>query len=432
MASTARACRAAANRQCNRAAGAFGPFEVCSEPTMTLKFTLTADAPESRRDPLHRRRPVRRPHADATPRRASTSTPAARSTRLVESGDASGKPGSSTLLFGLAGVAAPRVLVVGPRRAEEIRRRRVPSRRRRRRARAEGPADRGGDFVPDRSRRARPRHAPGSCAAPRSPPTQQAYRYTATFKPQENSQEAAARRASRSPRRRTTPQRDARSRKPRRSPRACASRASSATCRRTSAIRPTSPTQAQKIADEHPGVTLRGARARATCRSSAWARCSACRRARPIRRKLIVLQLAGRRRQATSPYALVGKGITFDTGGISLKPGAGMEEMKFDMCGAAGVLGAFLAAVELKLPLNLVCVVPAVENMPDGNAYRPSDILTSMSGPHHRGTQHRRRRPPDPVRRADLRAEVRSAGDHRRRDADRRLRRRARQARHRA
>ena len=77
---------------------------------------------------------------------------------------------------------------------------------------------------------------------------------------------------------------------------------------------------------------------------------------------------------------LVGKGITFDTGGINLKPGAGMEEMKFDMCGAAGVLGAFVAAVELKLPINLVCIVPAVENMPDGNAYRPSDVLTSMSG----------------------------------------------------
>jgi leucyl aminopeptidase len=57
-----------------------------------------------------------------------------------------------------------------------------------------------------------------------------------------------------------------------------------------------------------------------------------------------------------------------------------MEEMKFDMCGAAGVLGAFLAAVELKLPIDLVCIVPAVENMPGGNAYRPSDILTSLSG----------------------------------------------------
>jgi leucyl aminopeptidase len=85
-------------------------------------------------------------------------------------------------------------------------------------------------------------------------------------------------------------------------------------------------------------------------------------------------------KKAKQKLVFVGKGITFDSGGISLKPGAGMEEMKFDMCGGAGVLGAFVAAVELKLPLNIVCIVPAVENMPDGNAYRPSDILTSMSG----------------------------------------------------
>ena len=95
--------------------------------------------------------------------------------------------------------------------------------------------------------------------------------------------------------------------------------------------------------------------------------------------KLIVLRWQGGD-AAARPHALVGKGITFDSGGISLKPGAGMEEMKFDMCGAAGVLGAFLAAVQLKLPLNLVCIVPAVENMPDGHSYRPGDILTSMSG----------------------------------------------------
>ncbi len=95
--------------------------------------------------------------------------------------------------------------------------------------------------------------------------------------------------------------------------------------------------------------------------------------------KLIVLRWNGGG-DGARPYALVGKGITFDTGGISIKPGAGMEEMKFDMCGAAGVLGAFVAAVELKLPLNLVCIVAAVENMPDGSAYRPSDVLTSMSG----------------------------------------------------
>ncbi len=95
--------------------------------------------------------------------------------------------------------------------------------------------------------------------------------------------------------------------------------------------------------------------------------------------KLIVLQYQGGN-EKDKPYAFVGKGITFDTGGISLKPGAGMEEMKFDMCGGAGVLGAFQAATQLKLKLNLVCVVPAVENMPGGNAYRPSDVVTTMSG----------------------------------------------------
>ncbi len=95
--------------------------------------------------------------------------------------------------------------------------------------------------------------------------------------------------------------------------------------------------------------------------------------------KLIVLEYRGAG-DDSRPYAFVGKGITFDTGGISLKPGAGMDEMKFDMGGAAGVLGSFLATVKLGLPVNLVCVVPAVENMPDGDAYRPGDVLTSLAG----------------------------------------------------
>jgi leucyl aminopeptidase len=95
--------------------------------------------------------------------------------------------------------------------------------------------------------------------------------------------------------------------------------------------------------------------------------------------RLIVLKWHGAP-VGTKPQVLVGKGITFDSGGISLKPGAGMEEMKYDMCGAAAVLGAFLATVQMNLPLNLVVIVPAVENMPDGNAYRPSDVLTTMSG----------------------------------------------------
>jgi leucyl aminopeptidase len=80
------------------------------------------------------------------------------------------------------------------------------------------------------------------------------------------------------------------------------------------------------------------------------------------------------------PFVLVGKGITFDTGGVNLKTQGGIEEMKFDMCGAAAVLGTFVSAVGLQLPINLVAIVPAVENAIDGNAYRPSDVITSMSG----------------------------------------------------
>jgi leucyl aminopeptidase len=80
------------------------------------------------------------------------------------------------------------------------------------------------------------------------------------------------------------------------------------------------------------------------------------------------------------PIALVGKGITFDSGGISLKPGAAMDEMKYDMCGAASVLGTIKAIAELKLPLNVVGIIPTCENMPDGNAQRPGDIVTSMAG----------------------------------------------------
>ncbi len=95
--------------------------------------------------------------------------------------------------------------------------------------------------------------------------------------------------------------------------------------------------------------------------------------------KLIVLRYQGAGAKQP-PIALVGKGITFDTGGISLKPAAEMDEMKFDMCGAASVLGAMRAVAELKLKLNLVVVVPTTENMPGGRATKPGDIVASMSG----------------------------------------------------
>jgi leucyl aminopeptidase len=95
--------------------------------------------------------------------------------------------------------------------------------------------------------------------------------------------------------------------------------------------------------------------------------------------KFIVLQYrGGPARQA--PVALIGKGITFDTGGISLKPAAEMDEMKFDMCGAASVLGTLRAVAEMRLPINVVGIVAATENMPGGKATKPGDIVTSMSG----------------------------------------------------
>ncbi len=95
--------------------------------------------------------------------------------------------------------------------------------------------------------------------------------------------------------------------------------------------------------------------------------------------RLIVLEYKGGSPKE-APIALVGKGITFDTGGISLKPGPEMDEMKYDMCGAASVLGTFKAAVKMKLPINLVGVIVAAENMPSGKAVKPGDIVTSMSG----------------------------------------------------
>jgi len=95
--------------------------------------------------------------------------------------------------------------------------------------------------------------------------------------------------------------------------------------------------------------------------------------------RLIVLKYSGGGPER-KPVVLVGKGITFDSGGLSLKSPENMTQMKYDMCGAAGVIGAFLAAVHMKLKINVVCIVAAAENMPDGNAYRPGDVVTSMSG----------------------------------------------------
>ena len=95
--------------------------------------------------------------------------------------------------------------------------------------------------------------------------------------------------------------------------------------------------------------------------------------------KFIVARYSGAGKRER-PVVLVGKGITFDTGGISLKPAAEMDEMKFDMCGAASVLGTLRAVAELKLELNVVGLIPTCENMPGGAATKPGDVVTSMSG----------------------------------------------------
>jgi leucyl aminopeptidase len=136
--------------------------------------------------------------------------------------------------------------------------------------------------------------------------------------------------------------------------------------------------EAQQLATDHPGVICEVLEEEAMYKLGMGALLGVA-QGSANKPRLIVLQWRGAG-ENDRPYALVGKGVTFDSGGISIKPSAGMEEMKFDMCGAAGVLGAFLVAVELKLALNLVCVVPAVENMPGSNAQRPSDVVTTMSG----------------------------------------------------
>ena len=95
-------------------------------------------------------------------------------------------------------------------------------------------------------------------------------------------------------------------------------------------------------------------------------------------RFIVMERMAGKK--GDRPVALVGKGITFDTGGISIKPSAEMDEMKFDMCGAASVFGTMKAISQMDLALNVVGIVPTTENMPGGNAIKPGDIVKTMSG----------------------------------------------------
>ena len=146
--------------------------------------------------------------------------------------------------------------------------------------------------------------------------------------------------------------------------------------------------------------------------------------------RLLVLRYEPARRAGRQVLGLVGKGVTFDTGGISIKPADGMERMKDDMAGGATVVAALRSIALQKLPIRAIAVVPMIENMPGGKATKPGDMLARRVGADRRSEQHRRGGPADSRRRALVCAQARRDASRRRRHADRRRRRRARQDHH--
>ncbi len=136
--------------------------------------------------------------------------------------------------------------------------------------------------------------------------------------------------------------------------------------------------QAKGLAEHHPALTVKVLDEKKMEALNMGALLAVARGSRQPAR-LIVLEYQGGGK-GDKPCVLVGKGITFDSGGISIKPSPAMDEMKYDMCGAASVLGALCAVAEMRLPLNVVGIIPSCENLPDGNAVKPGDIVTSMSG----------------------------------------------------
>ncbi len=136
--------------------------------------------------------------------------------------------------------------------------------------------------------------------------------------------------------------------------------------------------QAARALAKHPGISCKVLGPREVERLGMGAFLAVARGAvEPLR--FIVLEYRSTQAKG-APVVLIGKGITFDTGGISMKPAAEMDEMKFDMSGAASVLGVFEALAQLKPALHVVGLIPATENMPDGQAVKPGDVVTSMSG----------------------------------------------------
>ncbi|TCV95686.1 aminopeptidase A [Luteibacter rhizovicinus] len=339
---------------------------------MTLQFSLGSIAPESAETAVAVVGVYENGILTSAAARVDTAANGAIK-RLVESGDVTGKTGAVTTLLHPAGIAAKRVLVVGlgaQKSFDAARYQRVCLEA----ARAIGrlPVDEAVSWlaeieVPGRDAAWRVRVA--ALATDHA-----AYRYTATFKPRDKAPPHELKSVTFVAPGEATAGLD--------QARAIAEGVRFA--RELGNLPPNicNPAyiadQASAFADANEGVTFEVLDQQAM-EKEGFGSLLAVARGSANEPQLVILQWNGGQ-AGERPYAFVGKGITFDTGGVSLKPGPGMEEMKFDMCGAAGVLGAFVAAVRMKLPLNLVCVVPAVENMPDGASYRPGDVLTSLSG----------------------------------------------------
>jgi leucyl aminopeptidase len=291
--------------------------------------------------------------------------------RLRESGDFNGKSGTTLVLHGLANVASPRVLLVGLGAREKF-----DARAFERACGAAGkalkrmPVRQASTWLPELDVAGRDADwRVRTCALAID---HACYRYTATIKPESDAPKLA----------KLELVAGAGADRGLEQARAIARGVSFA--RELGCLPPNLCTpshiaaQAKTIADAHEAVTLEVLE-RADMEKLGMGALLAVASGSATPPKLIVLQYRGGE-EGAKPCALVGKGVTFDTGGMNLKPTGSMEEMKYDMCGAAGVLGAFLSAVELKLPLNLVCVVPSVENMPGGGGYRPSDVLHTHAG----------------------------------------------------
>ena len=291
-------------------------------------------------------------------------------TRLAASGDCSGKLGSSVMLHALPGVRAERVLLVGLGAADALDAARFQrAALEAARALAAAPAELAVSFLAETE-------VPGRDGAwcvrsVAQAVLQQTYRYTATLKPQGPGVRlkrvilaAAAEHAGALEQAR-------------------AIGAGTDLARELANLPPNicNPAylaeRARQLAAAHAGVSVEVLE-RPQMEKLGMGALLAVARGSANAPRLIVLRWSGG--GAAKPYVLVGKGLTFDAGGLNLKVQGGIEEMKYDMGGAAGVLGAFLAAVLLRLPINIICAVGAVENMPDGDAYRPSDVLTTLAG----------------------------------------------------